>query len=149
MRTPAPILLLAAFLGACASPLPEHDPKMAWVELYTTPANSLLAERLDGKTLRDGRYFQVSPGKHNLLVRFRYELSGGGGGGGRMGMGDGGGGTERTCLVSVTYDEFAAGQRYRLELRPQLQSALALLTDQSGRLVAKTDFQGPVDCLIF
>ncbi|MNO90695.1 hypothetical protein D3C76_822220 [compost metagenome] len=147
MRAPVCIPIFTLLLAACASPLPKHDPKMAWVELYTTPANSLLAERLDGKTLRDGRYFQVPPGKHELQVRFRYELAGGGGGG-RMGMGDGGG-TELTCLVDVVYDQFAAGQRYRLELRPQLQSALALLTDQNGTLVAKTDFQGQVDCLNF
>ena len=54
--------------------------------------------------------------------------------------------SELTCRVKVTYDGFAAGQRYRLELRPQLRSALALLTDASRTLVAKTDFQGPVSC---
>ncbi|SDI58748.1 hypothetical protein [Pseudomonas panipatensis] len=134
------LLLLAPLLGACAGPLPAHDPQRAWVDLYTQPANTLLAERLDGVVLDDGRYFQVPPGKHRLEVRFQYEVPGGGGPNGMNDMG------QITCRVWLTYEHFVAGQRYRLELRPQLRSALALLTDASGQLVAKTDFQGTLDC---
>lgn len=61
--------------GACASPLPPVDPKQAWVDLYTmTPGRVIMADRLDGKRLDDGRYFQVTPGKHELVVRFDYEI---------------------------------------------------------------------------
>ncbi|WP_343576050.1 hypothetical protein [Pseudomonas sp.] len=134
------LLFALALLGACAGPLPAHDPQLAWVDLYTTPGKTLMAERLDGKSVNDGRYFQVTPGRHDLVVRFQYEVPAGGG----MGMNSEP--SELTCRVKVTYDGFAAGQRYRLELRPQLRSALALLTDASGTLVAKTDFQGAVSC---
>lgn len=134
------LLLALALLGGCASPLPSHDPQMAWVDLYTTPGKTLMAERLDGKPVNDGRYYQVTPGKHELVVRFQYEIPSGGG------MGAMSDPSELTCRVKVVYDDFAAGQRYQLELRPQLRSALALLTDSSGKLVAKTDFQGPVSC---
>lgn len=136
-------LLALALLGGCASPLPSHDPQMAWVDLYTTPGKTLMAERLDGKPVSDGRYYQVTPGRHELLVRFQYEVPSGGG------MGAMSDPSELTCRVKVTYDQFAAGERYQLELRPQLRSALALLTDSSGKLVAKTDFQGAVRCGAF
>ena len=129
-----------ALLSGCASPLPDHDPRMAWVDLYTTPGKTLMAERLDGKSVNDGRYFQVTPGRHEMIVRFQYEVPAGGG---MNAMSEP---SELTCRVKVIYDDFAAGQRYRLELRPQLRSALALLTDASGQLVAKTDFQGAVRC---
>lgn len=135
-------LFALALLGGCAGPLPAHDPQMAWVDLYTAPGKTLMAERLDGKSVNDGRYFQVTPGRHELIVRFQYEVPSGGG------MGQMSEPTELTCRVKVTHD-FAAGQRYRLELRPQLRSALALLTDANGTLVAKTDFQGPVSCGLF
>ena len=57
--------------------------------------------------------------------------------------------TQIACRVWLTYDHFAPGQRYRLEVRPQLRKALALLTDANGQLVAKTDFQGRMDCGLF
>lgn len=38
-----------------------------------------MAERLDKERLRDGRFFQVSPGSHVLLVHFDYEVGGGSG----------------------------------------------------------------------
>lgn len=49
------LLPFLALLGACAGPVPQHDPQMAWVELYTQASYTLLAQRLDGKVLRDGR----------------------------------------------------------------------------------------------
>lgn len=134
------LLFALALLGGCAGPLPAHDPQMAWIDLYTAAGKTLMAERLDGKAVNDGRYYQVTPGHHDLVVRFQYEIPSGGG----MGMNNEP--AELTCRVKVSYDDFAAGQRYRLELRPQLRSALALLTDASGKLVAKTDFQGAVSC---
>lgn len=137
------LLFLLPLLGACAGPLPKHDPGMAWVELYTQPAHTLLAQRLDNQVLRDGRYFQVQPGKHELEVRYQYEVPGGGG----LAMSDM---TEQiTCRVWLTYDGFASGQRYRLELRPQLRKSLAVLTDANGQVVARTNFQGRQDCRLF
>ncbi|MDF3931699.1 hypothetical protein [Pseudomonas citronellolis] len=143
MRTLA-LLLPLALLGACAGPLPAHDPQLAWVDLYTQPANSVTAQRLDGEVLRDGRFFQVPAGKHELEVRFQYDIPGGGGG---LAMSDDT--SQITCRVWITYEHFAPGQRYRLELRPQLRKALALLTDANGQLVARTDFQGAMNCNLF
>lgn len=130
-----PLALL--LLAGCAGPLPQPDPQMAWVELRSAPANTLLAERLDGERLSDGRYFQVTPGRHVLEVRFQYELYGGSGGGGG-GFGEP---VQINCYQQVVYDGFEAGRRYRLEVRPQLRRALALLSDERGEVVARSNLQ--------
>jgi hypothetical protein len=46
-------------LSACASPLPPKDPNHAWVELRSPAGSLLMADRLDGQRLQDGRFFQV------------------------------------------------------------------------------------------
>ena len=71
----------AIFLSACAStPLPLVDPHQAWIDFATpTPgAKLVMAQRLDGKNLNDGRFFQVPPGSHELMVRFDFEVPTGG-----------------------------------------------------------------------
>lgn len=128
MRQPAMFLAFTT-LGACTSPMPPVDQKQAWVDLYTiTPGKVLMAERLDGKRLNDGRYFQVSPGKHELVVRFDYEISTG------LFTTDP---TERTCYLTLEYDGFEAGQRYRLEARAIALQPNAWLYDAERKVVAQ------------
>lgn len=128
MRQPA-LFLAFTTLGACTSPMPPVDQKQAWVDLYTiTPGKVLMAERLDGKRLNDGRYFQVSPGKHELVVRFDYEISTG------LFTTDP---TERTCYLTLEYDGFEAGQRYRLEARAIALQPNAWLYDAERKVVAQ------------
>lgn len=123
-----PIMLIAlSTLGACASPLPPSDPKQAWIDLYTiTPGRLVMADRLDGKRLDDGRYFQVSPGRHELVVRFDFEVYSGGF------TTDP---TERTCYLTVKYDNFEAGHRYRLEARAPVMQPTVYLYDEQRTLV--------------
>ena len=110
-------LLLAItvlFLSACAlTPLPAVDPQQAWVDFATPTPNAklVMAQRLDGNNLTDGRFFQMPPGSHELMVRFDFEVPTGGGFGGL------GQTTERTCFMTLQYDRFQAGQRYVLEGR--------------------------------
>lgn len=104
----------ALFLSACAStPLPPVDPHQAWVDFATpTPgAKLVMAQRLDGKNLNDGRFFQVPPGSHELMVRFDFEVPTGGSLGGLSQTQD------RTCFMTLQYDSFQTGQRYVLEGR--------------------------------
>src|SRR3990167_4442736 len=128
MRYPALILSLL-LLGACASPLPARDPGMAWVDLYTSASDLLMAEELDGKRVNDGRYFQISPGAHELIARFQFEVQGGA--------------TlrpepvQRTCELRVRYDDFAAGQRYRIEARTLAMSAQGWLYDEQRNVLAR------------
>lgn len=128
MRHSALILSLL-ILGACASPLPPRDPGMAWVDLYTTASDLLMAEELDGKRVNDGRYFQITPGAHELIARFQFEVQGGG-----SLMAEP---IQRTCELRVRYDDFAAGQRYRIEARTLAMSAQGWLYDEQRNVLAR------------
>lgn len=103
------LLLAASVVAGCQSPLPAVNPQMAWVEFSTPFPNDklLMAERLDKQRLGDGRFFQVSPGSHELIVRFDFEVPSGGSG--LMS-----GPSERLCYMTINYDHFEAGQRYVL-----------------------------------
>jgi hypothetical protein len=123
------LLLLSGMLVACAGPLPPRDPQLAWIDLHAAAGHTLMADRLDGERVNDGRYFQVAPGAHDLQLRFQYEVNGGG--------------AEEpseprliTCLVRIRYDGFAAGQRYRVEARPLAMRAQAWLYDGQRQLLA-------------
>ncbi|CAD5106726.1 PA0061/PA0062 family lipoprotein [Zestomonas carbonaria] len=126
--------LFTLSLAACASSsLPPADPQQAWVELATQqPSHTISASRLDGQRLSDGRFFQVSPGAHELDVRFQYERMGGGGG-----MEPSGSPGSVTCYLRVRYDGFAAGQRYRLEARPLAAKAQAWLYGEQRQVLAR------------
>lgn len=116
-------------LAACASPLPARDPGMAWVDLHTPASDVLMADELDGKRLNDGRYFQLTPGSHELIARFQFEVQGGG-----SMMSEP---MQRTCEIRIRYDGFAAGQRYRIEARTLAMSAQAWLYDEQRNVLAR------------
>ena len=131
------LLLAASVVAGCQAPMPAADPQMAWVDFSTPFPNDrlLLAERLDKQRLSDGRFFQVTPGSHELIVRFDYEVAGGGG------MGEMGGPTERICYLTINYDHFEAGQRYVLEGRSIALSPEARLYNAKREMVAQlSDF---------
>lgn len=128
MRYLAPLVSLL-MLTACAAPLPARDPGMAWVDLYTTASDLLMADELDGKRLNDGRYFQVTPGPHELITRFQFEVHGGG-----SIMSEP---IQRTCEIRLRYDGFAAGQRYLIEARTLVMSAQAWLYDEQRNVLAR------------
>ena len=131
-------LLAACLLSACTStPIPPADPTMAWVDLETQTGKLVMAERLDNKRQADGRYFQVTPGSHELMVRFDFEVFVGG-----MGMFSDP--QERLCSVTVDYDNSQPGQRYRLQARSLGFNAYARLYDATGKVVAEERL---VNCL--
>lgn len=131
-----PLLLLACTaLGACAGAVPPKDPLMAWVDVKATPGTLVMADSLDRQRLADGRYFQITPGPHDLLVRYDYELRGIG-----TLTGDP---QSRTCYLTVHYEKFAAGQHYVLEARDAGMRPLAFLYDDHRALLAQ---EGDVRC---
>lgn len=134
------LLLVASVLAGCQTPLPPVDPHMAWVDFSTpTPGGKvLMAERLDKQRLNDGRYFQVTPGSHELRVRFDFEVFGGGGS--LMN-----GPVERLCYLYIRYDHFEAGQRYVLEGRSLAFTPSARLYNAKREIVAE-DYD--YDCII-
>lgn len=118
-------------LSACASPVPAPDPSQAWVDLRSNAGTLLMADRLDGQRLNDGRYFQVPAGAHELQARFQFEVNGGGGLDGAYEP------RQVTCEIRVRYDNFVAGQRYRLEARPMQMKAQAWLYDEQRNVLAR------------
>ena len=131
-------LLAACLLSACTStPIPPADPAMAWVELETQTGKLVMAERLDNKRQADGRYFQVTPGSHELMVRFDFEVFVGG-----MGMFSDP--QERLCYITLNFPDFQAGQRYRLQTRSLGFNAYARLYNASGKVMAEERL---VNCL--
>ncbi|MGE7991059.1 hypothetical protein ACQKPE_08420 [Pseudomonas sp. NPDC089554] len=131
MRRLLPLLLVIALPG-CQTPMPAANPQMAWVDLTLPFPNDrvLLAERLDKQRLDDGRFFQVSPGRHELIVRFDYEVNAGVG----LGMM---GTTVRQCYLTLDYADFQAGQRYVLEARSMALSPEARLYNAQRQVVAE------------
>lgn len=123
----ASLLLL---LAGCASPLPQPDPKQAWVELYAAAGDLLMADALDDTRWPDGRYFQVSPGAHDLQVRFQFEANRGGG------IGLDSEPLLLTCEIRLRYANFQAGQRYRIEARSMAMTAQAWLYDGQRQVLA-------------
>lgn len=118
-------------LSACASPVPPADPNQAWVELRSNAGSLLMADRLDGQRLSDGRYFQLAPGAHELQARLQFEVNGGGGLDGAYEP------RQVTCDIRLRYDNFVAGQRYRLEARPLQMKAQAWLYDAQRTVLAR------------
>lgn len=134
------LLLAASVVAGCASPLPTVNPQMAWVDFSTPFPNDklLMAERLDNVRSRDGRFFQVTPGRHELTVRFDFEVPGGG-----SDLFDGG--TERLCYMIIKYDHFDAGQRYLLEARSIAFTPEARLFNAKREIVAEAS---QINCVL-
>ncbi|AWY41948.1 hypothetical protein DKY63_19380 [Pseudomonas putida] len=126
------LLLTAIAVTGCSTPMPAANPKMAWVDFSTPFPNDklLMAERLDGQRMRDGRYFEVTPGSHELTVRFDFEVPSGG-----SDLFDGG--TERLCYMIIKYDHFEAGQRYLLQARSMAFTPEARLFNARHEIVAE------------
>ena len=131
MRTFIGLALACLLLSACAStPLPVHNPAMAWVDLETQTGKLVMAERLDNQRTADGRYFQVMLGSHELMVRFDYEVFIGG-------MSQFSNPQERLCYLTLNYADFQPGQRYRLQARSLGFNAYARLFNAEGKVVAE------------
>lgn len=124
------LLALSVLIAGCtSSSLPTPDPQQAWVELDALPGHHLSAQRLDDQRVSDGRYFQLTPGAHELRMRYQYESQ----------LGTDAFGEPRyvTCELRMRYDAFAAGQRYRLHARPLALKAQARLYDGHNQVLAR------------
>ena len=124
-----PVLGLACLLGACAGPMPKPDPQQAWIGLQEETQDSVLAEKVDGKPINDGRYFEVRPGEHDLAMMIFHQQTND---------------EQQTCRVDLDYRRFKAGEHYRL-----VESSLGLdlrvsLENPRGRTLAEAK---NFDCL--
>lgn len=112
--------LSALLLTACSAPLPTPQKGMAWISVETQPSQQMSARRLDNKPVKDGRYFQVQPGKHALELFLSYPKE--------NIQGDG----LRKCEVHIRYPDFMADQQYKVKARTNGWSVKAWLYDDAG-----------------
>lgn len=119
-----PALGLACLLSACAGPMPQPDPSEAWIGLQEEGSNDLMAERVDGRKVDDGRYFQVKPGAHRLDVTL-FEES----------VGDA---NQQDCNGHLSYSGFKAGEHYKLVESSLGSEVSARLYDAQGKQLAST-----------
>jgi len=120
-----PLLSLVALLSACAGPMPQPDPSEAWIGLQEEAPNDLLAERVDGRNIDDGRYFQVRPGAHRLDVTLFEEPAGDA--------------NQEDCTGHISYSAFKAGEHYTLVESSLGQSVSAQLLDSHGKPLARSE----------
>lgn len=132
------ILILALALstfGGCALWMPQPDPNQAWIELAPLDETELKAVAVDQRQLDDHRYFQVTPGSHQLGMRYRFEV-------GAADVGRDSEALERDCRLTLEYDSFDAGARYRLVAGGYGFRPWARLYDQHDQLLAKATERG-------
>ena len=118
--------------NACAAPLPEYDPSMAWIDVLSQAGHRLSAQRMDGNKVIDARYFQVGAGEHQLQVRLTYERGG-------SNAAD----SQRRCLVDIAYPEFAAGQSYSVRALAKGWTVRAWLYNAEGQRLIESK---PIRC---
>ncbi|WP_223113670.1 hypothetical protein [Pseudomonas syringae] len=119
MKTLSVITLLLTVSG-CAAVIPEPDNASSVVYLSADTGNTLLAERVDGSTVDDGRYFKVASGRHTLELLVLTELNGD---------------STRSDFVKVDVDNFQPDKRYRLVLTDNTLSHDLRLLDETGTVI--------------
>lgn len=132
------ILILAlavSCLGGCAMWIPKPDPTQAWIDLAPHGETELVAVEVDDQPLDDGRYFQVTPGSHELGMRYRFEVD-------PADVGRDSEALERDCRLTLSYDAFDAGARYRLVAGGYGFRPWAKLYDRHDRLLARASERG-------
>jgi len=132
------LVTLLASLAGCSMWMPKPDPEQAWIELNPNGETQLQAVAVDGKTLEDDRYFQVQPGSRKLEMRYRFEVNG-------ANVGPGSNPLPRDCKLTLEYDKFTAGARYRLVAGGYGFRPWAKLYDQHQYVLARADEKRCVD----
>lgn len=103
------LFIVSLITIGCAAPTPTPLAEgQARLELSTQrPADRISAYRLDGELVSGLRFPDLNPGKHNVQVRFRYEVPGSASAGGMLGEPQ-----FRTCILGIDYADFSAGDTY-------------------------------------
>lgn len=130
MRTLA--LLAMLILTGCAQqpPAPLSSDK-ARIAFDTAPAERLSAYRLDGELVDGIDFPDLTPGEHELQVRYRFEAPGSVAGPGMMAEPQ-----WRTCIMRARFNGFEAGQTYVLNAKRLGWQSVGSLTNEAGARLA-------------
>jgi len=120
-----PSLGLVCLLSACVGPMPKADPSEAFIGLEQPASADLLAQRVDGQNVNDGRYFEVKPGAHRLDMTLI--------------SGADGNSLDLNCMGRLDYGQFKAGERYQINASSEGMKAGVSLVDSHGNQVAQSN----------
>jgi hypothetical protein len=120
-----PSLSLVCLLSACAGPMPKADPSEAFIGLEQPGSDDLLAQRVDGRNVNDGRYFEVKPGAHRLDMTLI--------------SGADGNSADLNCMGRLDYSGFKAGEHYQIDASSEGLKAGVSLVDSHGNQVAQSN----------
>lgn len=119
-----PGLGLVCLLSACAGPMPKADPSEAFIGLEQPGSADLLAQRIDGQQVNEGRYFEVKPGAHRLDMTLI--------------SGADGNSLDLSCTGHLSYSEFKAGEHYQVNASSEGLKAGVSLMDSHGNQLAQS-----------
>jgi len=129
------LVLFISCLAGCSLWMPKPDPAQAWIELTPHEETDLQAVAVDGLRLDDDRYFQVQPGSRTLEVRYRFQVD-------SHNVGLNSEPLSRDCRLTLAYDRFTAGARYRLVAGGQGFRPRVKLYDHHRNLLAQGREEG-------
>lgn len=117
--------IILAGLTACATEATPLKDGQAQVNLKSQLGDEMIARRLDDQRAENFKRFFVSPGEHTMevgVVKRGYQE------------------THRTCLATLTYNDFVQSQNYDLVQTSSLGGGVVVeLIDSNGNTVARND----------
>ena len=126
--------LLPLLLAACAHTPPQPlSADLARVTLDSGSRADMRAYRLDGDVVRQLRFPDISPGLHELQLRYQFEVPGGMGGSSRLSEP-----RRRTCVLGLQW-EFAAGEHYRVTAYRLGWNPLGWLENDTGERLVRAE----------
>lgn len=128
MRTLFALGILVLVTGC--STLPDPDPQQAWIDLAADESAEMDAVQVDERDWDDSRYFEVQPGKHELTVRYQFAVA-------PSNIGAVPKPLQRDCQLNLSFNDFNAGQRYRLQAGSTGLNPWLKLYDQQQKLVGQ------------
>lgn len=96
---------------------------------------ALQALEVDDEAAVDKRYFQASPGRHELTVRYQFAVD-------PTNIGPDAEPLWRDCQLSVKFNDFNAGQRYQLQAGNTGLRPWAKLYDEQRKVVGQAQPAG-------
>ncbi|MFJ4196069.1 hypothetical protein [Pseudomonas sp. NPDC089534] len=122
---------LLTLTGCAGFGMPTPDPSQAWIDLESRQQDTALqALEVDARAAVDKRYFEVQPGSHELKVRYQFPVE-------ATNIGPDAEPLWRDCRLSLTFNDFNAGQRYQLQAGNIGFRPWAKLYDQQRKVVGQ------------
>lgn len=119
------IAAAVVLLSACTSTLPAPTDSKSVVLFSSDSTNTLVASKLNGERVENGRYFSVLPGHNRLEV---------------LVVGESGKNYTFNRFVLIDYDTFSKASTYEISLTDRGLTKALQLIDENGVLLGESSF---------